>query len=251
MTTLFQNNLAIDFPGFYNHSVMTETVAKTELPVISRHDLLRQTPYFAGLSDGDLARVEELAVTDKFDRDEMILHEEDDNHYLFLVASGAVKVFGTSADGKEQITAIARPGDSFNDVAAFDGSPTPSGAQALTPVVVYKLNGRELLSKSCRYGALAANIIRTLGQKIRDLGELVADLSFRPVAGRLAGILLEHVPQSGTVKLTQRDMASMAGTAREVIARALKSLEEDGIIRVERQRIVILNPEELKRLAER
>lgn len=223
--------------------------AKVNLPVIDRRELLLGSSYFAGLTEENLLRVEELMREERFDRDDFIFTEGDDNHYLYLIASGAVKVFGTSADGKEQIMALARPGDSFNDVAAFDGRFTPAGAQALTPVVVYRLSGPELLSRSCSYGALAANIIRALGQRVRELGELVADLSFKPVAGRLAKILLEQLPYSGSVRLTQRDMASMAGTAREVIARALKSMEDDGIIRIERQRIVLLNRDALEKMA--
>ena len=164
---------------------MSKTIlGQVNLPVLGKRELLQKNPYFYGLSDDDLSHVEELVFEEHFDRDDFIFSEGDDNHYLYLVASGAVKVFGTSSDGKEQILKLARPGDSFNDVAAFDGQVTPSGAQALTSLVVYRLSGRELLSRSCRYGALAANIIRALGQRVRDLGELVADLSFRPVAGR-------------------------------------------------------------------
>ncbi|MDV2989425.1 MAG: Crp/Fnr family transcriptional regulator [Dehalogenimonas sp.] len=222
---------------------------KIALPVIGRRELLMKSPYFAGLSEENLLRVEEMMREEHFDRDHFIFTEGDDNHYLYLTASGAVKVFGTSADGKEQILSLARPGDSFNDVAAFDGRLSPAGAQALTPVILYRLSGPELLSRSCSYGALAANIIRALGQRIRELGDLVSDLSFRPVAGRLAKLLLEQLPHSGSVKLTQRDMASMAGTAREVVARALKSMEDDGILRIERQHIIILKRDVLEKMA--
>lgn len=230
-------------------SNMTNNKAKIPLPIIGRRELLARSPYFIGLSDQDVLRVEELMREERYDRDDFIYTEGDDDHYLYLIASGAVKVFGTSADGKEQILSLGRPGDSFNDVAAFDGRLTPSGAQALTPLVIYRISGPELLARSCSYGALAANIIRALGQRIRELGELVADLSFRPVAGRLAKLILEQLPHTGSVRLTQRDMASMAGTAREVVARALKSMEEDGNIKIERQRIIILNRSALEKMA--
>ena len=54
---------------------------------------------------------------------------------------------------------------------------------------------------------------------------------------------------AGSVRLTQKDLAAMAGTVREVIARALKSLESDGVIRIERQRIIVLDQDELARIA--
>lgn len=220
-----------------------------ELPLLTGRELLRRNPYFSGLSDEHLERVEALLRRQEYARDEFIFGEGDENAFLYLVAGGAVKIFGTSADGKEQIIALARSGDTFNDVAAFDGRPTPASAQAMTPVVLYRLSGRELLTRSCQYGALAANIIEALGKKVRELGELVADLSFRPVSGRLARILLQQLPYTDSARLTQRDMASMAGTAREVVARALKSMEEQGIIRVDRQQIVILDRKVLEQMA--
>jgi CRP/FNR family transcriptional regulator len=219
---------------------MVETTAPT-LPVLGKQELLRKSPYFTGLSPDEFAIIEELAMEERYDRDATILSEGDDNRKLYLVASGAVKIFGTSAEGKEQIIALARPADSFNDVAAFDGDSAQAAAQALTPLIVYALSGRTLLERSCRLGLLAANISRTLAARVRQLGALVADLSFRPVAGRLAKILLEQVNNGQAPHLTQRDMAAMIGTAREVVARALKNLEDEAIIRVERHRIIILD----------
>ena len=224
---------------------MVETTASA-LPVLDKKGLLRQSPYFAGLSPDEFAIIEELAMEERYDRDAIVLSEGDENRKLYLVASGAVKIFGTSAEGKEQITALARPGDSFNDVSAFDGGAAPAGVQALTPLVVYALNGRILLEQSCRLGQLAANIVQSLAGRVRQLGALVADLSFRPVAGRLARILLEQTDSGHTPHLTQRDMAAMAGTAREVVARALKSLEADSIVDIQRHRIVILDRKALE-----
>ncbi len=224
---------------------MVETTAPA-LPVLDKQELLRQSPYFAGLAPEEFRLIDELAIEERYDRDAIVLSEGDDNRKLYLLASGAVKIFGTSAEGKEQITALARPGDSFNDVAAFDGGAAPAAAQALTPLVVYAISGAILLERSCRLGSLAANIVRSLAVRVRQLGALVADLSFRPVAGRLARILLEQMDSGHTPHLTQRDMAAMAGTAREVVARALRSLEDDGVIDIQRHRIVILDRKALE-----
>jgi CRP/FNR family transcriptional regulator len=224
---------------------MVETTSPT-LPVLGKKELLGRSPYFGGLSPDEFAIIEELAMEERYDREAIVLSEGDNNRKLYLVASGAVKIFGTSADGKEQIIALVRPGDSFNDVAAFDGGTAQAAAQSLTPLVVYALSGRALLERSCRLGQLAANIVRALAGRVRQLGALVADLSFRPVAGRLAKILLKQMGDEPAPYLTQRDMAAMVGTAREVVARSLKSLEDEGVIRVERHRIVILDRDALE-----
>jgi CRP/FNR family transcriptional regulator len=220
-----------------------------KLNILNKRELISISPYFAGLSEPDISIVEGLTTEEHYDRDAIVLHEGHRSRKLYLVASGAVKVFETSADGKEQIVAITHPADSFNDVAAFDGGETQSAAQALTPIILYAVNGRILLEKSCELGPLAANIIRALGARVRQLGALVSDLSFRPVAGRLAKILLTQINNPSMPYLTQKDMASMAGTAREVVARALKGMEDEGIITVDRHRIEIMDRAALEHLA--
>ncbi|QNT76226.1 Crp/Fnr family transcriptional regulator [Dehalogenimonas etheniformans] len=220
-----------------------------ELSVLNKQELIRHSPYFKGLSPKEFSVIEGMALEERFERDAMVVSEGDLSRKVYLVASGAVKIFGTSAEGKEQILAIARPGDSFNDVAAFDGGEAQATAQALTPLIVFAINGRVLLEQACQLGPLAANIIGALGVKVRQLGDLVADLSFRPVSGRLARILVTQVDLPNTPYLTQRDLAAMAGTAREVVARALKGMEDDGLIKVERHRIEIVNRRELEKIA--
>jgi CRP/FNR family cyclic AMP-dependent transcriptional regulator len=97
------------------------------------------------------------------------------------------------------------------------------------------------------------NITKVLATQARQLGLLVEDLSFRHVTGRVAKILLEHAGDGAgpRPRLTQQDMAAMAGTVREVVGRSLKALEDVGAIRLERHRIVIVDKEALKgRVAE-
>ena len=102
-----------------------------------------------------------------------------------------------------------------------------------------------------QYPKVALNTSKVLAQRMRDLVTLVEDLSFRHVLGRVTKILLSHAGD-GTAKehLTQQEMAAMAGTAREVVARSLKALEEQGHIRLERHRIVITDKKSLEDIVE-
>ena len=91
-----------------------------------------------------------------------------------------------------------------------------------------------------------------LTSRIRNLSALVEDLSFKHVIGRVAGILLKYAGDGTGPKprLTQQDMAAMAGTAREVVGRSLKMLEADGTIKMNRNRIVISNKKALENMVE-
>jgi CRP/FNR family transcriptional regulator len=90
-----------------------------------------------------------------------------------------------------------------------------------------------------------------MARRVRQLVSLVEDLSFRRVLSRVARILLEYGSDKTEPKtrLTQQDIAAMAGTAREVVGRSLKNLEENGTIRMESHRVIITNHEALKQLA--
>jgi CRP-like cAMP-binding protein len=211
---------------------------------------LKSIAYFTMMNATELEAIK-LSFSEKtFQRGEVILLEGNLSDTLFFVAAGAVKVFKTSAQGKEQILNIARPGEALNDVPIFDGGMNPASAQALGPVTLYGLKKDKLQSIMRQYPQIALNTSKVLAGRMRQLVNLVEDLSFRHVLGRVTKILLTHADDgTGTNDhLTQQEMAAMAGTAREVVARSLKSLEEQGYIRLERHRIVITNKQSLEEI---
>ena len=98
---------------------------------------------------------------------------------------------------------------------------------------------------------VALNVIKVLSQRVEELVSLVEDLSFRHVTGRVAKMLLEYAG-GGTgdrPRLTQQEMAAVIGTAREMVGRSLKTLEGEGVIRMERNRIIISDQEALREMA--
>jgi CRP/FNR family transcriptional regulator len=213
-------------------------------------EFLKSVPYFAELNQAELESIRGLIFERKVERGEVILLEGEPAEALFFVASGVVKVFKTSAEGKEQILTLVRPGESFNDVPLFDDGPNPASAEAMGAVTLYGLRKSDLNDILHDYPQVAMNIIKVLAERVRQLVSLVEDLSFRHVIGRVGRILLENAGEGTALKqrLTQQEMAAMAGTVREVVARSLKSLEEEGVIRLERQRIVITDREALKEM---
>ncbi|MBN2463711.1 MAG: Crp/Fnr family transcriptional regulator [Dehalococcoidia bacterium] len=215
-------------------------------------DFLKHTPYFSALPLANLDSTTKLFFEKRAERGEMFLLEGETDQVLYFVVSGAVKVLKTSADGKEQILNIARPGDSFNDVAALDGRPNPAAAQAMGPVVLYGIRKNNLETIIQEHPKIALNAIKVLASRIRYLLSLVEDLSFKHAIGRIAKILLTYAGDgTGTgQRLTQQDMAAMAGTVREVVGRSLKALESEGAIRLDHHRIVITNKEALEKIME-
>ena len=216
----------------------------------SRLEILKTNPYFAGLNPEEIEAVAGFVFEKKYDRGEMLLLEGEAATALYFVVSGAVKIFKTSADGKEQILAIIRPPETFNEVPVLNGGINPASAQAMTQLTVYGIRSSDMQLILSKYSQTALNIIQVMAKRLRLMISLVEDLSFRHVIGRVARILLDYAGNgavSGT-RLTQRDMAAMAGTAREVVSRSLKTLEEDGIIYVDKHRIIIKDRQALEKM---
>jgi CRP-like cAMP-binding protein len=218
---------------------------------------LKSIPYLSGLGSGELEAIRQLVFERSADRGELILLEDEPTQTVYFVVTGVVKAFKTSAEGKEQILCILRPGDSFNDPSVFDGGPNPISAIAMSPVRLYGISKTDMETLLREHPRIALNIIKVLAGKVRHFVSLVEDLSFRHVTGRVAKLLLEYATngsEEGKEKglrprLTQQDMAAMVGTAREVVGRSLKTLEEEGAIKMERHRIAIVDRKALEEMS--
>ena len=215
------------------------------------NSFLKSVAYFPGLSTEELDSVKKLIFEKKVERGDIIVFEGDPPEALYFVSSGVVKMFRTSAEGKEQVLNIVRPGESFNDVPAFDGGPNLASAQAMGPVTLYGIPKHSLDLFLQEHPRVAVSVANVLAAQVRHLVSLVEDLSFRPVVGRVAKVLLEYAGDgtSPGQQLTQQDMAAMAGTAREVVSRSLKVLQSEGVIEIDRHRIVITDKEALRGIA--
>jgi CRP/FNR family transcriptional regulator len=225
------------------------------MPVESEE--LRKASLFAPLSEDDMARVAAVTVERRYERGDIIILEGDRGGALYFVRSGLVKVFKSSPGGKEQVLRLIEAGRTFNDVPALDAGPNPASAAALEPSIVYATGGAELRRLIAERPGVALATVQALAGALRHLVALVEDLSFRHVTARVAKILIEQdasVSASGasgkaTHRLTQQEMAAMAGTAREMVGRALKELEATGAIRIQRGRITVVNHERLAMFA--
>ncbi len=179
---------------------------------------------------------------------DLLFSQEDPASGIWFVESGAVRLYTADPDGREQTLQIVRPGASFNEVPFFDLGPEPASAQVVEDALLLTLpiERRDEILRSVPELAVAA--AASFAFRLRQTIALVEDLSFRQVGGRVARVLLQAVEPhlgvgagSGGRPLTQREIAEMVGSSREVVARTLRQLEREQLIRVERGRIVLLD----------
>lgn len=221
------------------------------MPVES--EALRRIPYFAPLRPEELTRVAAVTVKRHYRRGDLIILEGDLSGALYYVQAGLVKLFKTSVEGKEQVLKLIAEGHTFNDVPALDGGPNPASAAAMEPSVVYAIRHADLHTLIVTQPEVAEAVVQTLTQALRSLVSLVEDLSLRHVTARVAKMLLD---QEAAVQgelhgyhLTQQEMAALAGTAREVVGRALKELETAGAIQMEQGQAIVVNRKRLRHYA--
>lgn len=219
-------------------------------------DPLARLPYFAALSSEERGRAMSRAVRRHVAAGEVLFVEGESVAGLYLLERGSVKLFKTSPDGKEQVLRYMGAGDSFNEVPVFDGGPNPVSAQAIEDGEVRVLSRASVLELMHATPAFAAAVVQTLAARLRHMVALVEDLSFRQVTARVARILLQTIEPSegvgagagGRAHVTQREIAQMAGTSREVVARALKALEDSHAIHIDHGTIQITSEDTLRAL---
>ena len=211
-------------------------------------------PGFAGLDTATLEAMARTAVPRHFHAGQVIYLEGEPATAVFILESGWVKATRMSLDGREQALSILRPVDVFGDIAVFTGSPYPGTVVALEDVEVWEIDRATMLDLVARYPQLALAVIRHLADRVLYFIGLVEDLSLRSVEARLANTLLKNAEtRQGELIVPRRqwttfdEMATRLGTVRDVLSRALHTLEEEHLLRVERHQIVLLDAEGLAR----
>jgi CRP/FNR family transcriptional regulator len=210
---------------------------------------LRAIPEFSLLSDEELVHVRSLIRERQVQRGEILFFEGEPGERLYFILSGWVKVFKTSTDGKEQVLRIFHAGETFNEVPVFDGGPNPASAMTLEEGTVYVLHRADIRQLLSEHPTIALSVIQMLASRLRYMVGLVEDLSFKHVSARVAKALLLHseeIEGKTAHRLTQQELAALVGTAREVVGRVLKALEQEGGIDLEQGRIRIINRERLE-----
>jgi CRP-like cAMP-binding protein len=216
--------------------------------------VLSRLPSFSGLDAAALQAVARAATARHYDAGQVIYLEGEPATALFILESGWVKATRMSPDGREQALTFLRPVDIFGDIAIFTGTSYPGTVVALEDVEAWAINSATFLDLTARHPQLALACIRRLAERVLYFIGLVEDLSLRSVEARLASTLLKHaVAREGRLIVPRRswttfdEMAVRLGTVRDVLSRALHTLEHEGLLKVDRHEIILLDPPGLEK----
>jgi CRP-like cAMP-binding protein len=173
---------------------------------------------------------------------------------MYVLAEGVVKLFVSSRNGGIVELVRHRPPATFGEVALLDDGPRSASAEAVERSTLLVVTRAELLRLLKAEDQVAEALLRTLGKIVRRTTRQVTDLAFLDLQGRVARQLLVLAGDGdGTARssVTQTELASMVGGARQTVNQALRSLESRGYIRANGRSFEILDRERLEHLAER
>jgi CRP/FNR family transcriptional regulator len=218
------------------------------------NDALRRTPLFASLSPSELEALASRALERRFDPGEILFHEGDPCYGFVVLGQGSVRIFKTSPSGREILLAVESAPSSVAEVPLFDGGLYPATVSAIDAVAAILISKQDFRLVCHQHPEVALKVLSVVGQRLRQLVGVVEAVTFGSVRQRLARTLLEFgqaaIEGSFLLPATHQELASRLGTVREVVSRNLSRFQAEGLIRIEKRRVKLIDPDGLEREAE-
>lgn len=213
----------------------------------TKRAILRRVELFRTLDDIQLDQVCELLKERRCRKGDIIFHQGDPGACLYLIVSGSVRIFLVSPDGREVTIRVYEQGMSFGEFSVLDGKPRSTSAIAQSDVSAFILYRDDFLRLMQNNFALMERVLAMLTERLRYTTSSFENLAFLSVPERIARLLLQLAgdqPQSGSeirLGLTQQEIATFVNTTREWVNRALNDFAEQGLVRLERGGLVLLD----------
>lgn len=186
-----------------------------------------------------------------------LFHQGDPSRHVLILMAGWVKITSVSRGGSEALLALRGPGDILGELAAVDGGPRSATVTTLMPCRVQAVDGERFVEAVTQLPEIALALIRHLANNLRESDGKRLEYMAGTSSGRLAGLLLDLAARHGRhtaeglvieLRLTQRELAAAAATSREAVARAVRMLRQRDVIRTDRGRVIIIQPDVLRSL---
>ena len=213
--------------------------------------LLGRVEPFRGLDERARLTMVEQAGRRVVDKGQMVFWQDDPGEAMFVLLEGSVKLIVCSRDGELMELHRHDAPAVFGEIALLDGGPRSASAEAVERSTLLVVTRPELLRLLRTDEQVAEALLRTLGTMVRRTTRQIGDLAFLSLQGRVAAKLLDLAGpgQARTRRITQVELATMVGGARQTVNQALRSLESRGYIRSAGRVFEILDREQLRRMA--
>jgi CRP/FNR family cyclic AMP-dependent transcriptional regulator len=220
-----------------------------------RVSLLRNHPLFCELTPSMLERISTYVKRRSVTKGSTIFEKGDAGVGLIGVVSGSVKISVASADGRDIVLNIIRPGEVFGEIALLDGRARTANATAMSDCELIVIERREFIPFLRSEPDVTLKLMEILCSRLRKTSEQVQDVTFLNLSTRLAKTLLRLTANvgpsklAGKVAITQREISQIVGRSRESTNKQLRAWAKRGWIRLERGSVTVIKADKLVELA--
>lgn len=219
-------------------------------------DFLKNVPLFSELDEDELQQLATVTREQHYKKHTTIVHVDDPGNALYILKNGLVKITIEDQNGYEMILRILYPTDFFGEMSLIDGMPRSATVTTQDASEILTIARDHFLPIIEKFPNILLKMASVLSKRLRKANELIHSLAFFDVYGKVARVLLNLAAERGRetekgtmidMRLTQQELADLAGMTRETMARTLREFQQAGCIRVESGVISILALDMLRR----
>ena len=209
---------------------------------------LAKVQIFSALAESELSFLAERSVRRHYSTGETVFSEGEPCTGLYVVESGHIRIFKSSADGREQVLSIDGPGSSIAELPVFDGGNYPASVTAIDDATLLFVSKQDFQALCLAHPQVALKVLRVVGGRLRRLVGIIEELSFTTVRHRLASFLLRLAEKEGkrsaagveiALPVSNQELASQIGTVRELVSRNLSRLQSEGMLKIDGRTVTI------------
>lgn len=211
-----------------------------------------------GLSESERARIEAAGRERTFRTGALLYAQGDPPGFTYIVRRGMVRTFMTSRSGRQFTVGFWGEREIIGGPDIFTSEPRLLSAQTTAPSVLVAFSNEDLDRLIAAVPRFARNLIAALSFKSRWMMSTSNELGTGQVPQRLARAILiqaevhgEPAPDGGAMltHVSHQDLAELVGASRQWVTKALADLQDRGLIRLARRRIVVLDRPRLHQFA--
>jgi CRP-like cAMP-binding protein len=215
--------------------------------------------FLASLTAADADSLQRRGMIRRFARGQALLHQGQIPDRVLLLRSGRVKVYSTTASGKDVVLAVRGPGELVGELSALDEEPRSASIVAVEPVEAVVLSLGDFRGFLIEHPAAALALLGMLSRRLRDADAKRIEYVAFNTMGRVALRIVEMTERFGEAKgdaidlelpLSQEELAGWTGSSLESVGRALQTMRGLGWLETRRRQIRVLNLEAIRRAAD-
>jgi CRP/FNR family cyclic AMP-dependent transcriptional regulator len=206
--------------------------------------MLKSLPLFSTLSDGEFAKLLPVIQRRTYLARSLILRSGEHAEGLYFILSGRVRVLIDSGESREFIVDVLGPNAFFGEIGLLDEGPCPVSVESQEPCEVLFIPRKRLLECLQHNAAAAMLMFRSALARLREAHRKIEGLALMTVHGRVARLLVESGHEADGewhVDLGTEQIAAMVGASREMVSRVLKEMTENGTLRRDKRKLVVLD----------